>query len=150
MKGKHEKSLEKHLFINSNWKKAVTMKEKVKTITIKTHKHVHTHKTGYSHHLEILLLKPTLNVLKLAIHLNCKNYKKVCFGTSCSLKDIIPSFHKPHFYPWLLKFSALSNLSGGSWVLLRYRRDLTSAKSLAPICTILPYVSCHYICRQVL
>lgn len=62
LKGKHEKGLEKHLFINSNWKKAVTMKEKVKTITIKTHKHIHTHKTGYSHHLKILLLKPTLNM----------------------------------------------------------------------------------------
>lgn len=62
MKDKHEKILEKHLFINSNWKKAVTMKEKVKTITIKTHTHVHTHKTGYSHHLDSLLLKPTLNM----------------------------------------------------------------------------------------
>ena len=71
----------------------------------------------------------------------------VCFGTSCSLKDIIQSFHKPQFYPWLLKFSALLNLSGGSWILLRYRRDFTSAKSLASICTILLYVSCHYICR---
>ena len=43
LKGKHKKILEKHLFINSNWKKAVTIKEKVKTITIKTQTHTHTH-----------------------------------------------------------------------------------------------------------
>ena len=49
MKGKHKKILEKHLFINSNWKKAVTMKEKVKTITIKTQTHRHTHTHTHTH-----------------------------------------------------------------------------------------------------
>ena len=33
MKGKHKKILGKHLFINSNFKKTMAMKEKVKTIT---------------------------------------------------------------------------------------------------------------------